>query len=182
MDNVLFCHSSIERILTSLMKKLCEEIPCDIWLFTMKVRIHINLLFCSILTLDILEISSYIIILSYFLMERIREKNPFCYVIGPGHHVYHFDWTKVIWITVDISIGLFKLFFSMEKMIYQLFWSFTCRFGEFLVLFQFQFCFSFRILKNNRSCAKVTNLHNKFRVPVLMLKTVTFESHNSKSI
>jgi len=32
MDNVLFCY--IERILTSLMKKLCEEIPCGIWLFT----------------------------------------------------------------------------------------------------------------------------------------------------
>jgi len=26
MDNVLFCHSSIERILTSLMKKFCEKI------------------------------------------------------------------------------------------------------------------------------------------------------------
>jgi len=26
--------TSIEKILTSLMKKLCEEIPCGIWLFT----------------------------------------------------------------------------------------------------------------------------------------------------
>jgi len=41
------------------MKKLCEEISCGIWLFTFKAHIHINLLFCSILTLDILEISLY---------------------------------------------------------------------------------------------------------------------------
>jgi len=63
MDTVLFCHSSIERILTSLMKKLCEEIPCGIWLFIIKVHIYINLLFCSILMLDI-----QIIILTYLLM------------------------------------------------------------------------------------------------------------------
>jgi len=41
------------------MKKLCEEIPYDIWFFTIKAHIHINLLFCSILMLNILEISSY---------------------------------------------------------------------------------------------------------------------------
>jgi len=41
------------------MKKLCEEIPRGIWLFIIKAHIHINLLFCSILMLNI-------------LMQRIR--------------------------------------------------------------------------------------------------------------
>jgi len=27
------------------MKKLCEEVPCGIWFFTIKAHIHINLLF-----------------------------------------------------------------------------------------------------------------------------------------
>jgi len=63
MDNVLFCHLSIESILISLMKEFCEKTPCGSWLFTIKVHIHINLLFCSILTLDTLEISSYFHIL-----------------------------------------------------------------------------------------------------------------------
>jgi len=43
------------------MKKLCEKIPFSIWLFTIKAHIHINLLFCSILMLDILEISYFLI-------------------------------------------------------------------------------------------------------------------------
>jgi len=42
MDNVLFCHLSIERILTSLTKMLCEEIPCGIWLFIIKAHIYIK--------------------------------------------------------------------------------------------------------------------------------------------
>jgi len=62
MNNVLFCHSSIERILTSLMKKFCEEIPCGIWLFTIKTHLHE---FAILLYPDVGH-SRNITILSYF--------------------------------------------------------------------------------------------------------------------
>jgi len=51
------------------MKKLCEEIPCGIWLFTIKAHIHLK--FTILLYLDVGH-SRNIIILSYLLMERIR--------------------------------------------------------------------------------------------------------------
>jgi len=38
-----------------------------------------------------------------------------------------------------------------------------------------------KIDKNRDCCTKMTNSHNKFRIPILMLKIVTFESHNSEN-